>query len=546
MMIHSNWQSYILLVAVALSIGLVLYSLFNLRRLYNLRGSRIYIKWLSVLSIFLVLIYIYYIYYLLTNSFDYVHTIFAFAYIISASFIWLITEVAYTIAVDLTKAAAVEHYYATHDDLTGLPNLTFFNEQLELILNDAAQNNYEVALLIVDLNRFQLINETIGYFGGDVMLQEVSQRIQRSLRKTDLVARLGGDEFAVLINPVVARGHLHTIANNIAESVQEPLAIDNQPTDVGVSIGVSLYPEHADNSLELIEAARTAMLTAKRSGVSVQFYDPNHPVDTAEDIHIIGMLQRAIQDKQLSILYQPQVALADMRLASVEALIRWEHPKYGLLDPSHFIPYAERAGLIYEINLLLIDEVINVLLRWKKKNIRLPVAINLTVKGFLNKDFQQKLNSLIKTHSWINELLKIELTETSTLDDGKEVAKCIKKYQSHGIKFSLDDYGTQHASLEYLKKLPFNEFKIDHSFMINAVSDNDSKAIVLHAIEIAEQLDLSITAEGIENQEVFELAKECNFNLVQGYYFSPAISAQSIEEYIDKNGMDAQFYIRSN
>ena len=172
-MMYNGWQAIILLIAVILSIGLILYSLYNLLRLYNLRGSRAYIKWLSFLSVFLVFIYFYYIYYLLTNSFDHAHTIFAFAYLLSASFIWLITEVAYAIAVDLTKAAAVEHYYATHDDLTGLPNLTFFNEQLELVLNDAAQNAYEVALLIVDLNRFQLINETIGYFGGDIMLQEV-------------------------------------------------------------------------------------------------------------------------------------------------------------------------------------------------------------------------------------------------------------------------------------------------------------------------------------------------------------------------------------
>lgn len=545
-MMHNGWQATILLIAVILSIGLILYSLYNLHRLYNLRGSRAYIKWLSVLSVLLVFIYFYYIYYLLTNSFDYAHTIFAFAYLLSASFIWLITEVAYAIAVDLTKSAAVEHYFATHDDLTGLPNLTFFNEQLELVLNDAAQNAYEVALLIVDLNRFQLINETIGYFGGDVMLQEVAQRIQRSLRKTDLVARLGGDEFAVLINPVVARGHLHTISHNIAESVQEPLAVDNQPTDVGVSIGVSLYPEHAKNGLELIESARGATLTAKRSGTSVHFYDPDNQDDTSEDIHIIGMLQRAVQNKQLSILYQPQVTLAEMQLASVEALIRWDHPKYGMLDPGHFIPYAERAGLIYEINLWLVDEVIKVLQRWKKQSLFLPIAINLTVKGFMNKDFQQKLDTSVKAKPWIGKLLKIELTETSTLDDENEVFACIKKYQSNGIRFSLDDYGTKHASLEYLKKLPFDEFKVDRSFMINAVSDNDSRTIVYHAIEIAEQLNLAVAAEGIENQEVLNFARECNFNLVQGYYFSPAKTAKSIEEYVNQNGMDAHPYLRSN
>ncbi len=542
----SNWQAGILLAAVMLSIGLILYSLYNLRRLYTLRGSRVYIKWLSILSISLVIIYIYYLYFLLTSSIDNAHTIFAFAYLISASFIWLITEVAYSIAVDLTKSAAVEYYYATHDDLTGLPNLTFFNEQLESVLNDAAQKSYEVALLIVDLDRFQVINETIGYFGGNVMLQEVSQRIQRSLRKTDLIARLGGDEFAVLINPVVARGHIHTISNNIATSVQEPLAVDNQPTDIGVSIGVSLYPQHASNSLELIESARAAMLFSKSSGTSVQFYDPENIKFATEDIHIIGLLQRGVQNQQLSILYQPQISLSDMRLKSVEALIRWDHPKYGMLDPSHFIPYAERAGLIFEINLWLIDEIFSILIRWEEQNLSLPIAMNLTVKGFLSLEFQQKLDALLKAHPWAGMLLKIELTETSILNDEKEASACIRKFQNQGLRFSLDDYGTQHASLEYLKKLPFDELKVDRSFMIKAVSDNESKAIVLHAIDIAEQLKLSITAEGVENSEVLEFAEQCEFDLVQGYYFSAAISAQKIAEYVKLNGMNAEQFLKSS
>ena len=228
-----------------------------------------------------------------------------------------------------------------------------------------------------------------------MILQEISQRIQQSLRKTDLIARLGGDEFAVLINPVAARGHLHTISNNIADSVQEPLAVDNKPADVGVSIGVSIFPAHAKNGLELINTAKTAMLNAKQVGTPVSIFDPTNPNNDTEDIQIIGMLQRAINEEQLTVLYQPQVRLRDMQIVSVEALIRWNHPRYGFLDPGSFIPYAERGGLIHEINNWLLQEVAGVLKQWDEQNIKLPIAINITVNGFLNKDFSANANFVI-------------------------------------------------------------------------------------------------------------------------------------------------------
>ena len=311
-MILSGWQGSVLLAVVVISIGIILYSLRNLQRMNGLRHPQVHVQWLYVLCAALVLIYLYYIYYLSTNEFGLIQAFVAVSFLLVALFVWILTDLTYGISIDLTKAAAVEHYHATHDELTGLPNLAFFNEQLEPILDDALENEYEVALLLIDLNRFQLINETIGYFGGDIMLQEISQRIRGALRKTDLISRVGGDEFAVLINPVIARGHLHTIAKNIADSIQEPLSVDDKPTDVGVSIGVSVFPTHAKTILELIDTARIAMLKAKQSGAPILVFDPSTLSDAAEDIQIIGMLQRAIREQQLTVLYQPQIRLDDM------------------------------------------------------------------------------------------------------------------------------------------------------------------------------------------------------------------------------------------
>ena len=372
----------------------------------------------------------------------------------------------------------------------------------------------------------------MGYFVGDVILQEIANRIRASLRKTDLIARLSGDEFAVLINPMSAQDHIQAIAKNIAVAIQEPLAVEGKPTDVGVSIGVAIYPQHASNSIDLIEKATSSLIAAEKSGEPIVVYDIGSIDQDLADIQIIGMLQRAIQEEQLTILYQPQVRLNDEKIISAEALIRWQHPGYGLLDPGKFIPYAEKAGLIYEINLWLLKNITNLLVEWHEETINIPIAMNITAHGFLNKDFQVALNNQIHRYPWLTGALKIELTETSSINNVEEIRNSMITYKKMGIAFSLDDYGTKHASLEYLKKLPFDELKIDQSFMINAESDQDSRAIIKHAKDIAEQLRLTTTAEGIETLEVLKIAKEYGIDKGQGYYFSSAIPAGKLKKKI--------------
>lgn len=540
---NSSWQTYVMLALSVVSIVLLIIALRSLLRVMTQNSFGSKSIWLIGLAMLLILINLSFGYTVFKNNVQGIHTLTGIGLATAAVYIYLITNLSRSLSIDVFKATAVEHYHATHDDLTGLPNLSYFNEQLELILNDAKQGNYEVALMLIDLNRFKLINETIGYFAGDLMLQEISLRIRESLRKTDLIARVSGDEFAVLINPVVAHGHIHTISKNIAESIQEPLVVEGNPTDVGVSIGVSVFPDHADSGMELIEKARISMLEAEKRGDSVLVYDPDTTLGTAEDIQIIGLLQRAIQEHQLTILYQPQIHLIDMKLASVEALIRWQHPNYGTLDPRHFIPYAERAGLIYEINLWLLQNVIKLLKQWREQKINLPIAINVTANGFLNKEFQQELNYVLKSDAWLADRLKMELTETSTIEDASEIIAAIKQYKKLGMMFGLDDYGTKRASLEYLKKLPLDELKIDQSFMVNATTDADSRAIIQHAKEIADQLGLVTTAEGIESNDVLTLAQEYSLDYGQGYYFSPAVTADEFASHVKQHGLDAYAFI---
>ncbi len=530
MSVTHNWQNYALSVVLCVAIFLILQASQKLLRLRNIQKETKNFDVLVLTAIILVLLFFYFLYFSLTHALEPSHYFLTIGSFVTALFIRFATNSNYETAVNLSKSSALEHYYATHDDLTALPNLTFFNEQLEKTLSFSRREDDEFALLIIGLNRFKVINETLGYFVGDAILQEIAHRIRSVLRKSDLIARLGGDEFAVLINPVVAQGHIHTISKNIAESVQEPLAVEGKPADVGVSIGVSLYPKHARNSIELIEKARNALIVAEKRGDSVFIYDTEAAEDYIEDIQIIGMLQRAIQEEQFRVFYQPQVRLRDEKIISAEALIRWQHPAYGLLDPGRFIPYAEQAGLIYKINLWLLRKIVTLLSDWREKNIFVPIAFNITANGFLNKDFQLTLNSNLKNLPWLTKMLKIELTETSSIDNTDEIHLLMTKFKKQGVQFSLDDYGTKHASLEYLKKLPFDELKIDQSFMVNAVNDEDSRVIIQHANAIAQQLKLTTTAEGVESEEVLKIAKKYGINNGQGYYFSPAVDSAELEE----------------
>ena len=531
-MFLNSWQNILLSAVIFLALGLLLYSLAQLIKLRRLQSSNANLTWLIIITIILAIVSIHLLYIALVESSTYLLVFNAVLILISSLLVWFAMRASNDIANKLIKSEALEHYYTTHDDLTGLPNLSFFNSQLEKALSLSRREDDEFALLIIGLNRFKIINETLGYFVGDAILQEITRRIRAALRKTDLIARLGGDEFVALINPVAAHGHIHTISNNIAESIQEPLAIEGKPADVGVSIGIALYPKHAKNSVELIEKARNAMIVAEKQGNSVFIYNDTTVDEFTEDIQIVGMLQRAIQEEQLLVLYQPQIRLSDEKIISAEALIRWQHPKYGMLDPGRFVPYAEKAGLIYEINLWLLQKVIMLLMTWHEKGIQIPIAFNITANGFLNKDFQQQLNLYLKNHAWLKGLLKIELTETSSIDNVDEIHAAMLEYKNRGLTFSLDDYGTKHASLEYLQKLPFDELKIDQSFMANAVSDENSQAIIQHAKDIAEQLQLTCTAEGIASQEILAIAKKYNIDNGQGYYFSPAISERKLRQLI--------------
>ena len=527
-----NWQNIILSVFLCVCVLYIIFYVQRQFRLKKIQSDNKNISFLIILSILVVLFSLLLLSWIWTQPIQYFHYVFVIGLLLTTIVIKFAIDLNYESAVSLTKAKALERFYTSHDDLTGLPNLSFFYDQLEKTLHYSRREDDVFALLIIGLNRFKIINETLGYFLGNSILQEIAHRIRSSLRKTDLIARLGGDEFAVLINPVEAQGHIHTIAKNIAESVQEPLAVEGKPADVGVSIGVAIYPKHASNSVTLIEKARNAMIVAEKQGNSVFVYDETVVDNTNEDIQIVGLLQRAIQEEQLQVFYQPQVRLSDHQTISAEALIRWQHPQYGLLDPGRFIPYAEKAGLIYEINLWLLKKVVELLISWHKKDAQIPVAFNITANGFLNKEFLQQLDNYLNQYAWLSALLKIELTETSSIDNVDDVLLAMSKYKNLGIKFSLDDYGTKHASLEYLHKLPFDELKVDQFFMANATNDNNCQAIIQHGKDIADQLQLICTAEGIENEEILSIAKKYKIDNGQGYYFSPALTEDKFEKYI--------------
>ena len=275
MSLTTHWQNYVLSVVVFVALFIFIYAIQKLRKLKNNQPDNNQLGVLNLITFLLFFVFVYLLFLTLTHNLGPIYFLFTLSAIVTAILVWVAIHAHYETAVNLTKSQALEHFHSTHDDLTSLPNLAYFNEQLEKTFHVTRREDDEFALLIIGLNRFKIINETLGYFVGDAILAEIAQRIRSALRKTDLIARLGGDEFAVLINPVLAQGHIHTISKNIAESVQEPLAVEGNPADVGVAIGVSIYPKHAKNSVEMIEKARNAMMVAEKHGLAVVVYDEN-------------------------------------------------------------------------------------------------------------------------------------------------------------------------------------------------------------------------------------------------------------------------------
>ena len=414
---------------------------------------------------------------------------------------------------------AALRYQAMHDSLTDLPNRSLLMDRLQQALRRAKRESDTLALILLDLDRFKEVNDTLGHHIGDKLLQHVGKRLRSVLRDSDTVARLGGDEFAILL-PVADREEVETTGDKILQAMDKAIFIDGQQLSIGASMGVALFPEHGKEAGILMQHADVAMYVAKRAHKQCMFYDPDKDRHNLKQFAIQSELRNAISEHQMVLHYQPKLALPSRKMVGVEALVRWMHPSHGLLAPDEFIPLAEQTGLIRPLTLLVIEQALHEMSALMLKNKNLMLSINLSARDLVDPSFADILIDVLDRSPVPNSLLKFEVTETVLLDEPAIAIEAMNRLRKMGLLLSVDDFGIGYSSLNYLQQLPVQELKIDKSFGLNLNKDSNSSVIVRSTIDMAHELGLSVTAEGVESLEALKLLESLGCDAAQGFFLA--------------------------
>ena len=421
---------------------------------------------------------------------------------------------------------------ARHDPLTGLPNRVHFRQVLDERLADGRTAWAQVAVLLLDLDRFKEVNDTLGHDAGDHLLRQIGPRIAGALGGDGLVARLGGDEFGVLLegtDEAAARAR----AAAIVAGLEEPFAVDDGLLDVEASVGIALYPEHGTTTEMLLQRADIAMYRAKSRQHAVELYSPEHDHHSRRQLSLLADLRTALGNGELVVHYQPQVNLMTGRVETVEALVRWQHPTEGLLAPGEFVPLAERTGLIRPLTTHGLAQALRQIARWRNRGLDLVVSVNLSARNLHDPNLSTQLRDVLARHDLPARHLQLELTESSIMDDPERSGTVLGALDELGVRLAIDDFGTGYSSLAYLKRLPVDEIKIDRSFVAGMADRPGDRVIVHSTIELARNLGLTVTAEGVETESVLALLRAAGCHSVQGYFVSPAVPASELEALLE-------------
>jgi diguanylate cyclase (GGDEF)-like protein len=421
---------------------------------------------------------------------------------------------------------AKEHE-ATHDSLTELPNRKLFRERAVEAVEASNRTGTVTAVMLIDLDRFKEVNDTLGHHIGDLLLQQIGPRLAGVLRESDSIARLGGDEFAVLLPDVKSELAAMEIADRMLEALERHFTLPEVLLDIDASIGIALAPEHGADVDTLMQRADVAMYLAKETRSGYQVYAPNRDPYSPSHLSLLHDLRNAVDSGQFVLYYQPKAALDTGQVTGVEALIRWEHPVQGMIAPDDFVPLAERSGLSRPLTLFVLDEALGQIAQWRRQGLELRMAVNLTGRNLHDPAFPVDVARLLEKHRVPANLLLLEITENSVMSDPTRVLGVLKALREMGVELALDDFGTGYSSLAYLKRLPVHELKIDKSFVMNMAGDESDAVIVQSTIGLARNLRLRVVAEGVEDKESWDELAALGCDLAQGYYLSrPAPAAE--------------------
>ena len=424
--------------------------------------------------------------------------------------------------------AELEHQ-AMHDSLTGLPNRTLLSDRLGHAVAHAKRFGKPIALLLLDLDRFKAINDTLGHQIGDRLLCQVAERLTGPLRACDTIARLGGDEFAMVLSEVTDLASVEAVARRVVESLCEPFSIEDLSLEIGASIGIALYPQHAAEPERLLQCADVAMYIAKREGKGVAVYDAARDHNSVRHLTITGELRKAIEAQQLCFHYQPKIDLVSGRVIGVEALIRWEHPDLGFVPPDEFIQHAEQTGLIEPITFWGFEQACSQYEDWRQRSLDFGIAVNLSVRCLHDETLPERLIDVLEKWSVPPEKITVEITETAIMSDPERVGANVARLHEYGMRLSIDDFGTGHSSLAYLRRLPLDELKIDRSFVMQMTENDDDAVIVRSTVDLAHSLGLKVVAEGVESEHHLQILRDLDCDTAQGYFIGRPMTVEKLE-----------------
>jgi diguanylate cyclase (GGDEF)-like protein len=432
---------------------------------------------------------------------------------------------------DLHSESEHNRYQALHDPLTDLPNRTLFQDRTGVALRTAARSGATVAVLLLDLNRFKEVNDTLGHQYGDLLLLQVADRLRGSLRDADSVARLGGDEFAILL-PISGWEEALAATQRVGASLRDPFSMYDIALDVDASIGIALA-EPGDDVETLLRHADVAMYEAKAAHHPFARYEPARDDNNLSRLVLLGDLRRAIANRELTLYYQPKINTRTGTLSSVEALVRWHHPTLGLRQPDEFIPLAESTAIIHALTTEVLRLALSQARKWADAGRSIPVAVNVSVRSLLDPRFPAQVRELLDANGVTPHLLTLELTETAVMADRDLALTVLQALDSMGVSLSIDDFGTGYSSMSYLRTLPVKELKIDRSFVMGMANDPGSAVIVRSAVDLGHNLGMTVVAEGVQDATARSDLAEMGCDLVQGYEICRPIPARELELWIE-------------
>ena len=418
----------------------------------------------------------------------------------------------------------LEHL-ALHDPLTGLPNRSLVVDRLQQAIRTARRDRKSMALLMLDLDHFKEVNDTLGHLVGDQLLVRVGERFQSALREPDTLGRLGGDEFAVVL-PRANREDALIVAEKLQAALRRPVDIDQNSFSIAASIGISIFPEHGPDPSNLLRSADIAMYVAKRARNEHAVYDAKLDTYSPDHLALLRDLRVAIQQDNISAAFQPKLDLRTGIIIGVEALARWRHPEKGDIPPYEFIPVLEQTGLIKPFTLQILEKSIDYCSQCRQHGMEFSVAVNLSMHNLRDDKLPEQIGEIIQRYDFDHRQLVLEITESAIMHDPEHSLEILNRLDTMGLTLSVDDFGTGYSSLSYLKRLPVRQLKIDRSFVKDMINDEDDAMIVRSTIDLAHNLGLTTVAEGVEDDKTLEQLRKLDCDMAQGYLISRPLSPE--------------------